>query len=164
MHGVREELLQMQLAAVGLPAIVMHIPFLCPNETYEQKMAAVMDEAKASDVTHIIFGDLFLEDVRAYRERLFSGTGIVPVFPVWGRDIGTRARNDQGRRGSAPFRRRSEETASFIRWSALRQRAARLVARGYRSLRGEWRVPFLCFSRPNASTQYSGDRRRDCRA
>ncbi|HME30011.1 MAG TPA: ATP-binding protein, partial [Pseudolabrys sp.] len=57
----------------------------CPNETYEQKMAAVMDEAKASDVTHIIFGDLFLEDVRAYRERLFSGTGIVPVFPVWGR-------------------------------------------------------------------------------
>jgi len=85
MHGVREELLQMQLAAVGLPAIVMHIPFLCPNETYEQKMAAVMDEAKASDVTHIIFGDLFLEDVRAYRERLFSGTGIVPIFPVWGR-------------------------------------------------------------------------------
>ena len=85
MHGVREELLQMQLAAVGLPAIVVHIPFPCPNETYEQKMAAVMDEAKASDVTHIIFGDLFLEDVRAYRERLFSGTGIVPVFPVWGR-------------------------------------------------------------------------------
>jgi len=85
MHGVREELLQMQLAAVGLPAIVVHIPFPCPNETYEQKMAAVMDEAKASDVTYIIFGDLFLEDVRAYRERLFSGTGIVPVFPVWGR-------------------------------------------------------------------------------
>jgi uncharacterized protein (TIGR00290 family) len=85
MHGVREELLQMQLAAVGLPAIVVHIPFPCPNETYEQKMAAVMDEAKASDVTHIIFGDLFLEDVRAYRERLLSGTGIVPVFPVWGR-------------------------------------------------------------------------------
>jgi len=85
MHGVREELLQMQLAAVGLPAIVVHIPFPCPNETYEQKMAAVMDEAKASDVTYIIFGDLFLEDVRAYRERLFSGSGIVPVFPVWGR-------------------------------------------------------------------------------
>jgi uncharacterized protein (TIGR00290 family) len=85
MHGVREELLQMQLAAVGLPAIVVHIPSPCPNETYEQKMAAVMDEAKASDVTYIIFGDLFLEDVRAYRERLFSGTGIVPVFPVWGR-------------------------------------------------------------------------------
>jgi uncharacterized protein (TIGR00290 family) len=85
MHGVREELLQMQLAAAGLPAIVVHIPFPCPNETYEQKMAARMDEAKASGVTHIIFGDLFLEDVRAYRERLFSGTGIVPVFPVWGR-------------------------------------------------------------------------------
>jgi uncharacterized protein (TIGR00290 family) len=84
MHGVREELLRAQLDAAGLPAIVVHIPFPCSNETYEQKMAAAMHEAKAAGVTHMIFGDLFLEDVRAYRERQLAGTGITPIFPVWG--------------------------------------------------------------------------------
>ena len=69
MRGVREELLRAQLDAASLPAIVVHIPFPCSNETYEQKMAAAMDDARASGVTHVIFGDLFLEDVRAYRER-----------------------------------------------------------------------------------------------
>ena len=84
MHGVREELLRVQLEAAGLPAIVLHIPFPCSNEIYEQKMAAAMHDARASGVTHMIFGDLFLEDVRAYRERHLAGTGITPVFPVWG--------------------------------------------------------------------------------
>jgi uncharacterized protein (TIGR00290 family) len=92
MHGVREQLLQAQLDAVGLPPIVVHLPFPCSNEIYEQKMAAAMDEARASGVTHIIFGDLFLEDVRAYRERQLSGTGIMPVFPVWGRPTSVLAR------------------------------------------------------------------------
>lgn len=92
MHGVREELLCAQLEAASLPAIIVHIPFPCPNETYEQKMAAAMDDARASGVTHVIFGDLFLEDVRAYRERQFSGTGIMPVFPVWGRPTAALAR------------------------------------------------------------------------
>ena len=85
MHGVREHLLRAQIEAAGLPAIVVHIPFPCSNETYEQKMAATMDDARASGVTHVIFGDLFLEDVRAYRERQLSGTGIMSVFLVWGR-------------------------------------------------------------------------------
>ena len=92
MHGVREELLRVQLDAAGLPAIVLHIPFPCSNEIYEQKMAAAMDEARASGVTHMIFGDLFLEDVRAYRERHLAGTGITPVFPVWGRPTPALAR------------------------------------------------------------------------
>jgi uncharacterized protein (TIGR00290 family) len=92
MHGVREELLRAQLDAAGLPAIVLHIPFPCSNEIYEQKMAAAMDEARASGVTHMIFGDLFLEDVRAYRERHLAGTGITPVFPVWGRPTPALAR------------------------------------------------------------------------
>jgi uncharacterized protein (TIGR00290 family) len=92
MHGVREELLQAQLDAVGLPPIVVYLPFPCSNEIYEQKMAAAMDEARASGITHIIFGDLFLEDVRVYRERQLSGTGIMPVFPVWGRPTSVLAR------------------------------------------------------------------------
>jgi uncharacterized protein (TIGR00290 family) len=93
MHGVREELLRAQLEAAGLPAIVVHIPFPCPNEIYEQKMAAAMTDAKQAGITHIVFGDLFLEDVRAYRERQLAGTGITPVFPLWGRPTAALARD-----------------------------------------------------------------------
>jgi uncharacterized protein (TIGR00290 family) len=85
MHGVREELLRAQLDAAGLPAIIVQIPFPCPNEVYEQKMAAAMANARQTGITHIVFGDLFLEDVRAYRERQLAGSGITPVFPLWGR-------------------------------------------------------------------------------
>jgi uncharacterized protein (TIGR00290 family) len=92
MHGVREELLRAQLDAAGLLAIVVYIPFPCSNEVYEQKMAAALDEARASGVTHMIFGDLFLSDVRGYRERHLAGTGITPVFPVWGRQTAALAR------------------------------------------------------------------------
>lgn len=92
MHGVREELLRAQLDAAGLHPVILHIPYPCPNEIYERKMAEAVAAARASGVTHMIFGDLFLEDVRAYRERQLSGTGIVPVFPLWGRP--TRALAD----------------------------------------------------------------------
>ena len=85
MHGVREELLRAQLDAAGLHPVIIHIPYPCPNDIYERKMAEAIAAARASGVTHMIFGDLFLEDVRAYRERQLSGTGIVPVFPLWGR-------------------------------------------------------------------------------
>jgi uncharacterized protein (TIGR00290 family) len=92
MHGVREELLRAQFDAAGLRPVIIHIPYPCPNDIYERKMAEAMAAARASGVTHVIFGDLFLEDVRAYRERQLSGTGIVPVFPLWGRP--TRALAD----------------------------------------------------------------------
>src|SRR5665647_1602488 len=68
MHGVREELLHAQLDAAGLPAVIVRIPFPCSNEIYERKMAAAMQDTKARGIAHIIFGDLFLEDIRAYRE------------------------------------------------------------------------------------------------
>ena len=85
MHGVREELLRAQLAAAGLRPVIIHIPYPCPNDIYERKMADAIAAARASGVTRMIFGDLFLDDVRTYRERQLSGTGIVPVFPLWGR-------------------------------------------------------------------------------
>jgi uncharacterized protein (TIGR00290 family) len=93
MHGVREELLRSQLDAAGLPAIVVHIPFPCSNEIYEKKMATAMANARTAGVTQIIFGDLFLEDVRAYRERQLAGTNITPVFPLWGRSTAALARD-----------------------------------------------------------------------
>ena len=83
MHGVREELLMAQLAAAELAPIVVRIPYPCPNEVYEREMAKAMAAAKARGVTHIIFGDLFLQDIRAYREAKLEGTGITPVFPLW---------------------------------------------------------------------------------
>jgi diphthamide synthase (EF-2-diphthine--ammonia ligase) len=92
MHGVREGLLRAQLDAAGLPAFVLYIPFPCPNEVYEQKMSAALEDARAFGVTHMIFGDLFLADVRAYRERHLAGSGITPVFPVWGRQTAALAR------------------------------------------------------------------------
>ncbi len=91
-HGVREELLKAQLAAAGLPSTLVPIPYPCPNEIYEARMAAATAQAKASGITHMIFGDLFLQDVRAYREQKLAGTGITPVFPLWGRPTAALAR------------------------------------------------------------------------
>jgi uncharacterized protein (TIGR00290 family) len=84
-HGARETLLDAQLASAGLQPRKVRIPYPCPNETYEREMGAAVAQAVADGITHMIFGDLFLEDVRAYRERMLSGTGIAPVFPIWGR-------------------------------------------------------------------------------
>ena len=85
MHGVRRTLLEAQADALGLPLHVVEIPNPCPNEIYEQKMTEALKAAKAMNITHIAFGDLFLEDVRAYRIRMMEGTGIEPLFPLWGR-------------------------------------------------------------------------------
>lgn len=83
MHGVREELLLAQLDAAHLPPRIVRIPFPCPNEIYEARMAAAMEQAKAEGVTHVIFGDLFLEDIRAYRETQLAKVGMNAVFPLW---------------------------------------------------------------------------------
>jgi uncharacterized protein (TIGR00290 family) len=93
MHGVREELLDAQLDAAGLAPIRVPIPFPCPNDVYEARMATALAQAKAAGVTHVIFGDLFLEDVRRYREEKLAGTGIAPVFPLWQRPTDALARD-----------------------------------------------------------------------
>ena len=85
MHAVRLELLRAQAEAVGLPLVEVRIPSPCPNEAYEAAMGAAMAEARARGTTAVAFGDLFLEDVRRYREERLAGTGLRPLFPLWGR-------------------------------------------------------------------------------
>ena len=92
MHGVREELLAAQAAAAGLPLWRVPLPHPCPNAEYEKRMRALIERATAVGVTHMAFGDLFLEDIRAYRIKQLAGTGIVPVFPIWGLDTKRLAR------------------------------------------------------------------------
>ncbi|HEY1306697.1 MAG TPA: hypothetical protein VGF24_24255 [Vicinamibacterales bacterium] len=84
MHAVRREVLEAQAAAVGLPLIVVPIPHPCPNEEYETRMGRAVSSAVEAGFTHVAFGDLFLEDVRKYREDRLAGTGLQPLFPVWG--------------------------------------------------------------------------------
>jgi uncharacterized protein (TIGR00290 family) len=83
-HGVRREILHAQLDAAGMPPRIVPIPYPCPNEIYEARMRKAVDNAVQDGITHIIFGDLFLRDIRAYREQKLAGTGITPVFPLWG--------------------------------------------------------------------------------
>jgi uncharacterized protein (TIGR00290 family) len=93
MHGVREALLLAQLEAARLPSRIVRIPFPCPNEIYEARMAEAMEEIKAAGVTHVIFGDLFLEDIRAYREAQLARIGMTAVFPLWQRPTDALARD-----------------------------------------------------------------------
>jgi uncharacterized protein (TIGR00290 family) len=86
MHAVREILLEMQAAQTGLPLVKVPIPSPCPNDLYEQAMGEAMERARAEAVGHIVFGDLFLEEIRAYREKQLAACGMTPVFPLWGRD------------------------------------------------------------------------------
>ena len=83
MHGVREELLDRQAEAVGLPLIKIRIPSPCPNILYEETMSEVLKVWKGKGVSHVIFGDLFLEDLRKYREEKLSLLGMEGVFPIW---------------------------------------------------------------------------------
>jgi uncharacterized protein (TIGR00290 family) len=92
MHGVREDILRAQHVAIGLPSVIVQIPYPCPNEVYEARMASALEQAKRDGVSDVIFGDLFLEDVRAYRESKLAGTGITPLFPLWQRPTDALAR------------------------------------------------------------------------
>jgi uncharacterized protein (TIGR00290 family) len=84
MHSTRRALVEMQAEAAGLPLIAAPIPWPCSNADYEAAMKRVCDNALAEGITAIAFGDLFLTDVRAYRERQLKDTGLEPLFPIWG--------------------------------------------------------------------------------
>lgn len=83
MHAVRHALVEAQAEAAGLPLWPLALPSPCPNAEYEKRMRVVVARARDEGITHIAFGDLFLEDVRDYRIRMLSGTGIEPLFPIW---------------------------------------------------------------------------------
>lgn len=83
MHAVRSELLRSQAEAVGLPLYPVGIPWPCSNADYESAMSAALQRAKQDRIEVMVFGDLFLEDIRSYRVEKLAGTGIAPIFPLW---------------------------------------------------------------------------------
>ncbi|MFY9716916.1 MAG: ATP-binding protein [Thermoplasmata archaeon] len=85
MHGVRRTVLELQARALGLPVYRVEIPSPCPNDMYDRAMAKVIGQLRSDGVERIVFGDLYLEDIRRYREDRLRGTGIEPIFPLWGR-------------------------------------------------------------------------------
>lgn len=89
-HGVPRELVAAQAASAGLPVHEVALPWPCPNAEYERLMREALADAKAAGITHVAFGDLFLEDIRDYRFRLMEGSGLQPLFPVWCGPDGTR--------------------------------------------------------------------------
>ncbi len=93
MHGVPQALVEQQAAAADLPLISVSLPWPCSNADYEKAMAPVFREIRERwQADHIAFGDLFLEDVRRYREQQLTDTGLAPLFPIWGLDTGKLAR------------------------------------------------------------------------
>jgi uncharacterized protein (TIGR00290 family) len=92
MHAVRERLLDLQAEAAGLPLWKVPLPWPCPDGTYEQRMAGILERCRSEGVQAVAYGDLFLEDVRAYREARHAGAGIEARFPLWGRPTADLAR------------------------------------------------------------------------
>jgi uncharacterized protein (TIGR00290 family) len=92
MHGTRTAILHAQARALGLPLIEVPLPWPCSNDDYEARMAGAMAKVTGLGVRHMVFGDLFLEDVRAYREQKLTPLGVQALFPLWGRDTAALAR------------------------------------------------------------------------
>jgi len=92
MHGVRRELLAAQARGVGVPLVEVRIPPSCPNEVYEARMEEALSRPPLDGVDAFAFGDLFLEDVRAYRERRLAAAGRTALFPLWDEDTAALAR------------------------------------------------------------------------
>ena len=86
MHGIRQVLLEKQAESLGLPLEMVYIPKNSSNEEYESKMKTVLNKFKSDGVTSVVFGDVYLEDVRKYREKNLSRIGMKAVFPLWGSD------------------------------------------------------------------------------
>ena len=93
MHAVRRTLLETQAQRLGLPLHIVEIPSPCPDAVYERLMDEAMTAARAAGVEEVVFGDLFLQDVREYRERNLAPTGITPIFPLWDRPTDLLARD-----------------------------------------------------------------------
>lgn len=92
MHAVRRSLLVAQAASAGIPLWEVSIPWPCSNEQYEAAMGTAMQRAQSEEIEAVIFGDLYLEDIRAYREEKLAPSGIDPIFPLWKRPTAQLAR------------------------------------------------------------------------
>jgi uncharacterized protein (TIGR00290 family) len=92
MHGVRESVLDRQIAALGLPALKVMLPNPCSDAVYQERMAQTFARIQEQGVRHLVFGDLFLEDIRAYREKQLAASGMTGIFPLWRRDTAVLAR------------------------------------------------------------------------
>jgi uncharacterized protein (TIGR00290 family) len=92
MHGVRRTLVEAQAKAADLPLHLLEIPHPCPNAEYERIMGAFVAQQTAEAIEAMAFGDLFLADIRRYREAKLAGTGLTPLFPLWGMETGALAR------------------------------------------------------------------------
>jgi uncharacterized protein (TIGR00290 family) len=92
MHGVRSSLLRAQAAATGVPLVEVGIPARCTNDVYERRMSEAFASPELSPVEEVVFGDLFLEDIRAYRESRLAAAGRRARFPLWGSDTAVLAR------------------------------------------------------------------------
>ncbi|MGE0861859.1 MAG: ATP-binding protein [Gammaproteobacteria bacterium] len=91
MHAVRETLVEAQARATGLPLWPVQLPWPCSNDDYAARMRELLERARAAGITHMAFGDLFLADIRAYREQQLADTGITPLFPLWNDDASATA-------------------------------------------------------------------------
>lgn len=123
MHGVRRDILEAQADAAGLPLDIVELPWPCSNEAYASLMSGFIGEAAERGIEVIAFGDLFLEDIRAYRERQLEGIGLRPVFPLWGKPtaalaqemvaagLGARLSTVDGRKLEADFAGRAFDGA-----------------------------------------------------
>jgi len=86
MHGTRNDLMRRQAEAAGLPVLEVGLPWPCSNEDYASRMIAACEAMKAQGVSHVIYGDLYLEDIRAYRDEKMAQAGLTAVYPLWKRD------------------------------------------------------------------------------
>lgn len=93
MHEVPERLVALQASSLGAPLVALRVPRAPPNEVYEKRLAAALEPLRAQGVRHIGFGDLFLADIKAYRDALMARLGFEPVYPLWGNDTREMAKS-----------------------------------------------------------------------
>ena len=151
MHAVRRELLEAQAAAAGLPLHVVPLPWPCSNAQYESIMKTAIEGFVSQGFTHVAFGDLFLEDVRRYREDRLAGTGLEPLFPIWKTKPTVDLAHDMIEGGlqariTCVDPRKLDRS---VRGPGIRSRVAARSAPRRRSLRRERRVSFVRVRRPD---------------
>ena len=153
MHGTRRSVLEAQSAAASLPLWVVPLPWPCPNEIYEQLMAEVCQRAVAEHIDAVAFGDLFLPDVRAYREKQLKPTGLEPLFPLWQIPTDELARTmiSGGLRAQTGLHR-YQPTPRILRRPRIRRQPARRLSPRNRPLRRARRVPHLRLRRPHVQS------------